>query len=84
MSRPVTLLKNAERMFELVKEDDGILSLIVVCGGIGLFEMKVPLRDHEVKRYEEEGEPYIEDLAYRITKSPQNYEGRGLVGKVLS
>ena len=65
-----TLIKNDDRMFELEEDDNGDLFLIVVAGGIAMYEVRVRLSDEEKTRYFDEGVAFIEDLAYRVAKDP--------------
>ena len=69
------LLRNMDRMYKLY-EDGEQLVLSVVCGGIGMFEAKVVLTDGEKADYEEQGESYLDDLAYDIGKDQSKYADR--------
>lgn len=71
-----SIIKNHERMFELVQEEDGAFVLSVVVGGIAMYEVRVRLDADEVARFNDEGASFIEDLVYLIAKNPSEYEGR--------
>lgn len=71
------LIKNHERMYKLLQDSDDLI-LAVVCGGVGMFEMKVVLTDEEKSKYEELGSPYLDDLAYDIGRNTSKYEERAI------
>lgn len=43
--------KNDTKMFALFRDYDGSHYLDVVCGGIGLFEVRVKLTEEEIVRF---------------------------------
>ena len=59
---------NKEREYDLFEESDGTLVISLVCGTIGLYQARVRLNDEETRRYEEEGQDFLDDLAIRISK----------------
>lgn len=78
-----TLVRNTEKMFELKKTAAGKLVLVVVCGGIAMYDVHVVLTSEEVDRYNAEGEGFLSDLAYRIGKSESEYAARTVSGDEL-
>ena len=68
--------RNREGEYDLFEESDGSLVISVVCGTIGLYEARVRLNDEETRRYQEEGEAYLDDLATRIRKEESKYKSR--------
>jgi hypothetical protein len=69
------LIRDVDRMYKLF-QDENELVLAVVCGGVGMFEVKVVLNDIEKSKYEELGRPYLDNLAYDIGKNTSKYEER--------
>jgi hypothetical protein len=59
-------------------EDDGSYVLSATSGGVGMYEVKVRLDCEEVARYRDEGEEFIEALAYDIGRRPGKYEDRSV------
>jgi hypothetical protein len=57
-------------------EDDGDYMLSAMSGGIGMYEVKVRLDSGEIARYSNEGEEFIEALAYDIGREPSKYKDR--------
>ena len=72
------LLSNDERMYELLRDDDGILRLNVVVGDIGMYELSVVLTEQETATFAEEGPSFIEDLAYQVARAPSAYRTRSV------
>lgn len=49
---------------------DGQIYLSVVCGGVGIFKIKIQLTDDENLMYKEEGTSYVDKLAKQIQLNP--------------
>jgi hypothetical protein len=47
--------------------------LSVVCGTVGLFDVDVELSADQVRKFENQGEPFIDELAAKIRYSPTKY-----------
>lgn len=60
----------------MIENDAGGLEIEVLCGGIGMFTVKVALNQDEASLFRENGKEFIEDRAYRIAKDPERYEQR--------
>ena len=60
--------RNKERDYDLFEESDGTFVISVLCGTIGLYQARVRLNDEETRRYQEEGQNFLDDLATRIRK----------------
>ena len=67
-----TLIHDSSRMYLLRKTNGGTFVLDVVCGGVGMYEVSLPLNTEEVDRYLEEGKPYIDHLASLVTSNPNS------------
>lgn len=65
-----------ERMYRLFRNERGRLGLGVLCGGIGMYEVKLLLDDEEQRGYEAGGQPYLNQLARDIAANPGKYEAR--------
>ena len=52
--------------------------LEVLCGGIGMYEVIIELDTEEIDRLKDEGERFIEDLAYKIGKNNSKYSERSV------
>lgn len=63
------VLRNQNKMYVLF-EDHGNYVLSAMSGGVGMYEMRVRLNSEEVARYRDEGEKFIESLAYEIGREP--------------
>lgn len=59
---------NDAHMYRLEEDSGGSLYLSVVCGGIGMYEVRLKLNDAEVARYKEGGSDYLRNLAYDVGK----------------
>jgi len=61
-------LLNQSRMYELLCSPDGTRYLDVVCGGVGMVTRRIKLTQKQVNQYRDEGESYLDDIAYKIGK----------------
>lgn len=68
-----TLVAESAWNWLLVREADGSLTLSVVCGTVGIFEVEVPVDSETLAAYEAEGEPAIERLARKVAYRPGDY-----------
>lgn len=73
-----TTLASAPWAYDLVRDDDGLLLLTVMCGTVGLYELRLELDADEAAPWEREGESYIRDFAATITAHPSRYWHRHL------
>lgn len=71
-----TLITNSAQMYSLVEQENNQLILNVMCGGIAMFEARVPLTSAEVSLFEKEGDAYLERLAIEVRKNVHSYESR--------
>lgn len=69
------VFRNQAKMFTLY-DDNGHYVLSVVCGGVGMYDVNVPLDSEECASYREEGEAFLETLAYKIARDPNRYRDR--------
>jgi len=51
--------------YKFGKEDEDYF-LEVVCGSVGIYEIKIQLNDEEIDNYKEKGKEYIENLVSDI------------------
>ncbi len=70
------LLRDRDSMYELYVEGNGRHYLSVVVGGVAMYEVIVELTESEVERFQEEGQSFIHDLAYRVSTNESAYAGR--------
>lgn len=70
------IVKDDDRMFALVKDENGDCFFKVVCGGMAMYEAKIKLTDEEMDSYNSEGKRYLENLAYKISTNSKQYENR--------
>jgi hypothetical protein len=66
------LFRNAEYMYKLYQNGEQLV-MSVVCGGIGMYEVRVVLNEEERLQYVESGDSFLNELAYDIAKNTQNY-----------
>lgn len=72
------MIKLAEKRwtYTLYKSDESYI-LSVVCGGVGLFELNMPLSNEDgVKALADEG--FLERMAAEIANDPTKYSGRSI------
>lgn len=62
---------------QLVEAAGGRLVLNVLCGGIAQFGVEFTLNDEEAAAYRAQGDAYVQNLAYRVTRSPESFAARG-------
>lgn len=68
-----TILGSSDGMYELVQRRDGSLLLVIVCGKIGFFELRLPLNESEMGEFQERGSDFIHELADDIIRDPNHY-----------
>lgn len=71
------ILLQEDWIYTLYRKDDS-LYLAVECGTIAVFTVTVELTADEKKRFEEQGEPYIQRMAYAIMYSPSSFTDRAI------
>jgi hypothetical protein len=62
--------------FDLFEEPNGSLVISVLCGTVGLYEVRVRLNEDEIGRYQAEGVESLDDLATRIRKDESKFKSR--------
>jgi hypothetical protein len=72
----IVILKVPEWMYKLTQDEEGILHLEVVCGGIFEYMVDVILNDYEIDRYQSQGRDFLDNMAYDVCKNRQKYKGR--------
>jgi hypothetical protein len=70
------VLVDHSRMYALVQDHEGRLYLEVTCGGFAMEDVSVPLTDEEKMQLEAEGKPFLDELAWRICKNPEEFRNR--------
>jgi hypothetical protein len=70
------LFRNERLMSSLLETDKGELIFSVVCGGIGMYEARIILNEEEKRRFEIEGEAFLDNLALSIAGDPECYKTR--------
>jgi len=61
--------------YSFYEDSQGSYWIEVVCGTIGLYEVKIKLLPEEVQKYKTDIR-FLDDLAYKISRSPASYEKR--------
>lgn len=65
-----------ERMYRVFRNERGETGIAVLCGGIGMYEVKMLLNDEERRGYETEGRRYLDNLATDVAKNLKKYDER--------
>jgi hypothetical protein len=52
--------------------------LLVMFGGVGVFEINIELNDNEIALYKKMGDKFIDELVKKIQFSPSSYLNRNL------
>jgi hypothetical protein len=55
--------------WQLFEDDERSLVLSVLCGDIGIYEVKIKLLDNEVVRYKNDGPSALDEVARRVSRS---------------
>jgi hypothetical protein len=63
------ILQDAERMYSLSQTESGNYVLAVVCGGVGMYEVRLGLTTEEAQSFERAGRSYLDELALRVCKN---------------
>ena len=69
------LMRNMDHMY-ILYQNESQLVIEVLCGGIGMFEVKVALDDDECEKYAEEGEGFLNSLAGDIARDHKKFANR--------
>ncbi|MEM1243285.1 MAG: hypothetical protein AAGG80_00525 [Pseudomonadota bacterium] len=64
---------DSKNMYCLLEDNNGNLLIEVVCGTIGLYEVKFKLNDKELESYKRLGKQSLDDLAYDVAKNTEIY-----------
>jgi hypothetical protein len=74
----MALIKLAEKRWTyiLYKSDDSYI-LSVVCGGVGLFELNIPLSNEDGKKAFED-KLFLEKIAAEIANDPKKYSSQSI------
>jgi len=59
-------------------ESDGNYLLEVLCGGVGMYQLKIWLNASEKESYLKQGDEYIDSLSKSIQRSPNSYKDRSV------
>ena len=60
----------------LLGDEGADLVVNVLCGSIGMYDVVFALNDAERRRYAEQGDSFIQDLAAKVRWRPQDYVAR--------
>lgn len=70
-------LYTSPRMYTVATHDRGSgLALVVVVGGIAMYEVVIALSPEEEERFRSDG--HLDDLAYQVARDPEAYGARTL------
>jgi len=73
-----SIIKNQEQMYELLVDDKDDLFLEVVCGGVGMYLVRIRLTGSERELYRQRGAAYVDELARDIVRNEVRYRERML------
>lgn len=59
-------------------ENNGKYLLDVLCGGVGMYQLKIWLNTSEKESYLKEGDSYIDRLSKSIQRNPNSYKERNV------
>ena len=62
--------------FWVLYSKSGKFSLTVTCGQSAVFEIEIKLTKKEEEKYKEQGEKYLNHLAYHVQDDPSYYQNR--------
>ena len=57
-------------------EHEGALMLSVLCGSIGLYTIEFTLSQEERGLFQEQGEPFVKQLARQVSWQPESFRER--------
>ena len=69
------LLEDLQR-YTFSKSSNDEYFLEVLCGSIGMYEVKFQLNEVEVDRYLKEGEKFINDLVWQVNRHQDQFKDR--------
>lgn len=70
------IVSSDEGMYRLFSRENGNLFLGVLCGGIGMYEVKVPLNEDEKESFRTRDGEFLDQLAEDIRNQPDKYKDR--------
>ncbi|MDD9939357.1 MAG: hypothetical protein OXT09_37570 [Myxococcales bacterium] len=71
------LIHDADGAFELEQRGDALL-MTVLCGGIGLYEIRFPLDASERAEYDARGSQYLRELADEVRRDESSHRARNV------
>jgi hypothetical protein len=69
-------LEKSQWAWTLYEADDGSLVLSVICGTVGLYEVKYPLTFEDHQQYMIAGTVALNLIADKVRSHPERYSGR--------
>jgi hypothetical protein len=70
------LIVDQQHMYALTVDKDGQCYLEVVCGGIAMENMVLPLNREEMESYNLKGKSFLDELSWEICKYKKKFENR--------
>ena len=70
------ILVNRKNLFRLYEDDDNDLSISVLCGSIGAYEVSFKLNEEELNAYKLKGQQALIELSRKVVSNPEEYESR--------
>ena len=70
------ILSNTRQEYDLFEEQAGTLILSLLCGSIGLYEVRIRLSDAEVVSFRDEGESYLDRLVTQVRQNETAFSDR--------
>ena len=65
-----------DQMYALTVDKKGKYYIEVVCGGMAMENLVIPLNDEEIENYQLRGKSFLDDLSWDICKNRKKYEIR--------
>lgn len=75
MSRKEIII-DQEHMYALTMDDENKYFLEVVCGGIAMENIVLPLTTDEIEKYKLKGKSFLDQLSWEVCKKIEKYENR--------
>lgn len=76
----LTVVAQKKWSYTLYQDEQHVFILSVLCGGVGMYELNIPLSDDDAQRALNES-AFLEGLAESIRTHPEEYSGRSVTLK---
>jgi len=76
--REKNLVADRQGLYRLFEDEVG-LGLGVLCGGVGMYEVKIRLTEAEERRYREVGRGFLENLSKLVRQGREQFRDRWIL-----